>query len=92
VNTHCSVSVQLPSIEMVAPATPAALHLLTPGSPAYAMLKVGAIGGIFALRFALVRRNRNTEEAAEAPSPAAPMAERRQPHPVSKKKKRRRRR
>jgi hypothetical protein len=56
------------------------------------MLKVGAIGGIFALRFALVRRNRNTEEAAEAPSPAAPMAERRQPHPVSKKKKRRRRR
>ena len=41
---------------MVAPAAPAALHLLTPGSPAYAMLKVGAIGGIFALRFALTRR------------------------------------
>jgi hypothetical protein len=73
---------------MVAPvAHPAALHLLTPGSPAYAMLKVGAIGGIFALRFALMRRNKQTE-TAEAPSPPP----RRDPHPVSKKKKRRRRR
>jgi hypothetical protein len=71
---------------MVAPAAPAALHLLTPGSPAYALLKVGAIGGIFALRFALVRRNRERpEEQAPAPAP-------RTPHPVSKKKKRRRRR
>ncbi|MEA2364922.1 MAG: hypothetical protein QOE69_2429 [Thermoleophilaceae bacterium] len=43
---------------MVAPAAPAALHLLTPGSPAYALLKVGAIGGIFALRFVLGRRSR----------------------------------
>jgi hypothetical protein len=74
---------------MVAPAAPAALHLLTPGSPAYAMLKVGAIGGIFALRFALVRRNKDEEpQTAEATEPApAPRA----PHPVSKKKKRRRR-
>jgi hypothetical protein len=74
---------------MVAPAAPAALHLLTPGSPAYAMLKVGAIGSIFALRFALVRRNRSKHEepeAIEAPQPAPT------PHPVSKKKKRRRRR
>ena len=73
-------------------AHPAALHLLTPGSPAYAMLKVGAIGGIFALRFALVRRNKGHEQDA-APEPvetAAPV--RRDPHPVSKKKKRRRRR
>ena len=78
---------------MVAPvAQPAALHLLTPGSPAYAMLKVGAIGGIFALRFALVRRNKDRGQDA-APEPveaAAPV--RRDPHPVSKKKKRRRRR
>jgi hypothetical protein len=72
---------------MVAPVAPAALHLLTPGSPAYAMLKVGAIGGIFALRFALVRRNKQTDPA-EAPSPPPP----RDPHPVSRKKKRRRRR
>jgi hypothetical protein len=43
---------------MVAPAAPAALHLLTPGSPAYAMLKAGAIGGIFALRILLARRDR----------------------------------
>ena len=79
---------------MVAPvAHPAALHLLTPGSPAYAMLKVGAIGGIFALRFALVRKNKAKEATAEQTEPrevAAPA--RRDPHPVSKKKKRRRRR
>jgi len=72
---------------MVAPATPAALHLLTPGSPAYALLKIGTIGGIFALRFALVRKNKDNE-AAESSSPAP----RREPHPVSRKKKRRRRR
>ena len=77
---------------MVAPAGPAALHLLTPGSPAYAMLKVGAIGGIFALRFALVRRNRHEEadQAAASAEPAEPLQ--RTPHPVSKKKKRKRRR
>jgi hypothetical protein len=79
---------------MVAPvAQPAALHLLTPGSPAYAMLKVGAIGGIFALRFALVRKNKAKAAAAAEAEPvqvAAPL--RRDPHPVSKKKKRRRRR
>jgi hypothetical protein len=77
---------------MVAPvAQPAAIHLLTPGSPAYAMLKIGAIGGIFALRFALVRRNKAPAHGAE-PEPievAEPV--RRDPHPVSKKKKRRRR-
>ena len=56
------------------------------------MLKIGAVGGIFALRFALVRRNRAHDQGA-APEPveaAAPV--RRDPHPVSKKKKRRRRR
>jgi hypothetical protein len=76
---------------MVAPvAQPAALHLLTPGSPAYAMLKIGAIGGIFALRFALVRRNKGHEQDAAPEQAAAPVQ--RDPHPVSKKKKRRRRR
>ena len=78
---------------MVAPvAQPAVVHLLTPGSPAYAALKVGAIGSIFALRFAMVRRNKG-ESAATQPEtvqPAEPV--RRDPHPVSKKKKRRRRR
>jgi hypothetical protein len=57
------------------------------------MLKVGAIGGIFALRFALVRKNRAKEETAakiHAVEVAPPV--RRDPHPVSKKKKRRRRR
>ena len=74
---------------MVAPAAPAALHLLTPGSPAYALLKVGAIGGVFALRMAMGRRARADEHAAP-PEPPAP-APRRNPHPVSKKKRRRRR-
>ena len=73
---------------MVAPAAPASLHLLTPGSPAYALLKVGAIGGVFALRFALVKRER-AKRADEAPAPA-PV--RRDAHPVSRKKKKRRRR
>jgi hypothetical protein len=79
---------------MVAPvAQPAALHLLTPGSPAYAMLKIGAIGGLFALRFALVRRNRAKEQTGtEAHAVETTPPVRRDPHPVSKKKKRRRRR
>ena len=69
---------------------PAAIHPLTPGSPAYAMLKVGAIGGIVALRFALTRRNRGQDDAGAGPGPRR----RRAPaeHPVSRKKKKRRRR
>jgi hypothetical protein len=78
---------------MVAPvAQPAALHLLTPGSPAYAILKVGAIGGIFALRFALVRKSKAKEAAAAAEPAEIATPVPRDPHPVSKKKKRRRRR
>ena len=77
---------------MVAPDISAALHPLTPGSPAYAMLKVGAIGGIFALRFALVRKNKPEDGGVEPePVEVAPPVER-APHPVSRKKKRRRRR
>ncbi len=73
---------------------PAAIHPLTPGSPAYALLKVGAIGSIFALRFALTRRNRHQDETAPEQQAAGEMApERQRPaHPVSRKKKRRRRR
>jgi hypothetical protein len=67
---------------------PAAIHPLTPGSPAYAALKLGAIGSVVALRFALTRRNRGGDEEA-APEP--PPERQRSPHPVSKKKKRRRR-
>jgi hypothetical protein len=68
---------------------PAVIHPLTPGSPAYAALKVGAIGSVVALRFALTRRNRggNVEETA----PEATPERQRSSHPVSKKKKRRRR-
>jgi hypothetical protein len=76
---------------MLAPAAPATIHLLTPGSPAYAMLKVGAIGGIFALRFALVRKNKPDDHEVDAePVEVAPPV--REAHPVSKKKKRRKRR
>jgi patatin-like phospholipase/acyl hydrolase len=72
---------------------PAAIHPLTPGSPAYAMLKVGAIGSIVALRFALGRRNREQHEAAPEEAATELRAERqRSAHPVSRKKKRRRRR
>jgi hypothetical protein len=75
---------------MVAPVPPAALHPLTPGNPLYGMLKIGAIGGIIALRFALVRRNKAHEaEAQPEPVEVAPPVSR--THPVSKKKKRRRR-
>lgn len=78
---------------MVAPvAHPAVLHLLTPGNPAYGALKIGAIGSIFALRFALVRRNKDKTAAAEPEAVQAAEPVRRNPHPVSKKKKRRRRR
>ena len=77
---------------MVAPvAQPAALHLLTPGSPAYAALKVGAIGGIFALRFAMVRKKKADDHGAQ-PEPVEVAPPVRQAHPVSKKKKRRKRR
>jgi hypothetical protein len=72
---------------------PGAFHPLTPGSPAYAMLKVGAVGSIFALRFALMRRNRQKDSAAPEQLATEPAAEPQPPaHPVSRKKKRRRRR
>jgi hypothetical protein len=69
---------------------PAALHILTPGSPAYALAKVGAIGGLIALRVVMARRNRARHE--DEPEPASVPARRPQPHPVSRKKQRRRRR
>ena len=76
---------------MMAPVAPAVLHPLTPGNPLYAMLKVGAIGALVALRFVLVRRNRGEGGDAEPDQVevAPPVARQ---HPVSKKKKRRRRR
>jgi hypothetical protein len=73
-------------------AHPAALHILTPGSPAYALAKLGAIGGLIALRVVMARRDR-ARRGRQAEPEAAPHPERRpQPHPVSRKKQRRRRR
>ena len=72
---------------------PAVIHPLTPVSPAYAMLKIGAIGSIVALRFALTRRNRHQDGDAQEQAATEHAAEPQRPaHPVSRKKKRRRRR
>lgn len=62
----------------------AAIHPLTPGSPAYAIAKLSAIGGLIGLRVALARRSRRKAEA-EAPVPAEEQRPAR-PHPVSSRK------
>jgi hypothetical protein len=77
---------------VIAPVAPAAIHPLTPGTPVYGVLKIGAIGALVGLRFVLGRRNRAQQPEATPPEPvevAPPVV---QPHPVSKKKKRRKRR
>jgi hypothetical protein len=64
-------------------------HLLTPGTPGYALLKMGALGGMFALQYSVRKRSRR--EGTTEPEAVAPPSPRRDPHPRSKKKKRRRR-
>jgi hypothetical protein len=63
-------------------------HVLTPGTPGYAALKLAAVGGVVGLQFALRRRDARHEppapEPVHQPSP--------RPHSRSKKKKRSRRR
>jgi hypothetical protein len=71
----------------------AAIHPLTPGSPVYAVLKVSAVGGLFALRVVMSRRAKRNEEATEENVPAAVgEAPAVRQHPVSKRKRKRRRR
>jgi hypothetical protein len=71
----------------------AAIHPLTPGSPAYAVLKISAVGGLIALRVVMSRRSkRNEQVAAEAAPTPVEEAPAPQPHPVSKRKRKRRRR
>ena len=71
----------------------AAFHPLTPGNPAYAVLKVSAVGGLIALRMVMSRRSKRNEhvaaEAAPTPVEEAPAP---QPHPVSRRKRKNRRR
>jgi hypothetical protein len=71
----------------------AAIHPLTPGSPAYAVLKVSAVGGLIALRVVMSRRSKRNEEVAAEAAPA-PVEEGPVPrqHPVSRRKRKRRRR
>jgi hypothetical protein len=64
-------------------------HLLSPGTPTYALLKVGALTSIFGLQYALRRRARGGGAPDERAAPAEPQPAR--AHPRSKKKKRRRR-
>jgi hypothetical protein len=67
----------------------AAIHPLTPGSPAYALAKLGAVGGLFALKMALSRR---AQHRAQSDSDQDPMQEHlARPHPVSRRKAQRRR-
>jgi hypothetical protein len=70
----------------------AAIHVLTPGSPAYAVAKLSAIGGLVALRVVMSRRSRAKREPLAKQEAAPAPARRPSPHPVSAKKKRRRRR
>jgi hypothetical protein len=70
----------------------AALHVLTPGSPAYAVAKLSAIGGLVALRVVMSRRDRTGREPASEEEAARAPKRRPSPHPVSARKKRRRRR
>jgi hypothetical protein len=69
-------------------------HLLAPGTPTYAVLKLSALAGVAGLSFAVRRRARHapphSAEDARATSPE-PESSRRSPHPRSRKKRRRRR-
>ena len=47
----------------------AAIHPLTPGSPAYAILKVSAVGGLIALRMVMARRSKADTPADMVPRP-----------------------
>ena len=71
----------------------AAFHPLTPGSPAYAILKVSAVGGLIALRMVMARRSKADTPADDEPEPEAVLdpGEPAQ-HPVSRRKAQRRRR
>jgi hypothetical protein len=71
----------------------AAIHPLTPGSPAYALLKISAVGGLIALRIVMSRRSKHNEQvASEAPPAPDDDAPAPRPHPVSRRKRKRRRR
>ena len=70
----------------------AAIHPLTPGSPAYAFLKFAAVGGLFGLRAYFARRDRRTGGEDESPRLPPPDHDGGRSHPVSQRKARRRRR
>ncbi len=70
-------------------------HLLSPGTPVYGLLKIGAIAGAAGLQIAVSRRaRRGAEPQPPAPAPAAhdETGPARSPHPRSRKRRGRRRR
>lgn len=70
----------------------AAIHPLTPGSPAYALIKVSAVGGLIAWRVAAARGKRDTGKP-QTPDGAEPTHDvENATHPVSRRKAQRRRR
>ena len=70
---------------------PGAIHPLTPGTTAYAVLKLSAVGGLVGLKMLLSRRGNRSDQAddLEPESVADPPLP---PHPVSRRKARRRKR
>ena len=65
-------------------------HLLTPGTPIYALLKLAAVGLLFALYMTRAKAAGRTDAQPSADEEALPPRPQR-PHPVSKKKRRKRR-
>jgi len=66
----------------------AAIHPLTPGDPAYAVVKLGAIGSLVALKVMFSRRAKRRGRGDQQPEHGRPP----RPHPVSNRKARRRKR
>jgi hypothetical protein len=65
-------------------------HLLTPGTPVYGLLKLAAVGLLFAL-YATRARSTGHKDAQPAADDDTPPPRPQKPHPRSKKKRRKRR-
>ena len=70
----CAPENGLRSAVAILPVMHAAIHPLTPGGPAYAIAKLGAVGGLIALKVAMSRRARRQDDrtANRSRRPRAP--------------------